>query len=222
MDEVPLWRNQDHVPVRQLVEDFAKRLYLPKVTGPEVVARALSEGVALLTWAQETFAYADGFDEKSGRYEGLRAGKAITITPNDPGLVVKPDVARQQIAVSQEVVTDADGEDESKGGKGRGGETGTSRGKEGQKGTDAERRKEEVRPRRMFATVKLDPVRAVRAMGEIAEEILDHIQNEPGAEVELLLEIQARVPGGISRRVQDIVRQNAEVLGFQTVDFEEE
>jgi len=44
MDEVPLWRG-DHVAVRQLIEDFARYLYLPRLTGPGVLVDAINKGV---------------------------------------------------------------------------------------------------------------------------------------------------------------------------------
>ncbi len=48
LDAIPLWRG-DHVAIRQLVEDFARYLYLPRLAGPEVLTRAICDGVALLT-----------------------------------------------------------------------------------------------------------------------------------------------------------------------------
>ncbi|MGQ9725322.1 MAG: DUF499 domain-containing protein, partial [Tepidimonas sp.] len=96
LDEVPLWRG-DHVAVRQLVEDFACYLYLPRLSGPEVLVQAVRDGVALLTWQSDTFAYAESFDAASGRYRGLRAGQSIALGADDAGLVVKPDVARRQL-----------------------------------------------------------------------------------------------------------------------------
>src|SRR4029078_7634289 len=38
LDGVPLWRG-DHVPVKQLVEDFARHIYLPRLAGPEVLVQ---------------------------------------------------------------------------------------------------------------------------------------------------------------------------------------
>src|SRR5438445_7937429 len=62
LDDVPLWRG-DHVPVKQLVEDFARYLYLPRLAGPEVLVQAIRDGVGLLTWQSDTFAYAERHDE---------------------------------------------------------------------------------------------------------------------------------------------------------------
>jgi hypothetical protein len=67
LDRVPLWRG-DNVPTRQVIDDFARYLYLPRVQAPEILARAIVDGVQLLTWSKDSFAYADSFDEKEGRY----------------------------------------------------------------------------------------------------------------------------------------------------------
>ena len=38
LDRIPLWRGE-HVSVRQLVDDFARYTYLPRLKGPSVSAR---------------------------------------------------------------------------------------------------------------------------------------------------------------------------------------
>ena len=52
------WRG-DHVAVKQLIEDFARYLYLPRLREPEVLLGAVKDGIALLTWEQDSFALAD-------------------------------------------------------------------------------------------------------------------------------------------------------------------
>ncbi|MDR7569184.1 MAG: Swt1 family HEPN domain-containing protein, partial [Armatimonadota bacterium] len=92
LDRIPLWRG-DHVEVRQLVEDFARYVYLPRLRDPSVLVTAVSSGVALLTWEQDGFAYADSYDERAGRYRGLRAGQHVPLSADAPaGLVVRPEV----------------------------------------------------------------------------------------------------------------------------------
>jgi hypothetical protein len=43
LDAVPLWRGE-HVAVKQLVEDFGRYLYLPRLAGPEVLVHACRDG----------------------------------------------------------------------------------------------------------------------------------------------------------------------------------
>ena len=65
LDKIPLWRG-DNVPIKQLVEDFAKYLYLPRLRDPEVLVESVRAGLSVLFWT-DTFAYADTWDEKKGR-----------------------------------------------------------------------------------------------------------------------------------------------------------
>src|SRR5262249_9500308 len=62
-----------------------------------VLMQAIRDGLTLLTWQTDTFAYAETFDDAEGRYRGLRAGLAVILSPDDTGLIVKPGVARRQL-----------------------------------------------------------------------------------------------------------------------------
>ena len=96
LDRVPLWRG-DHAEIRQLADHFARYLYLPRLAGPEVLIRAIQDGLGLLLWTDESFAYADSFDEATSRYRGLRCGRGVPLLdPASDGLLVKPEVAIAQ------------------------------------------------------------------------------------------------------------------------------
>ena len=96
LDRVPLWRG-DHVSARQLVDDFARYSYLPRLKEPAVLLEAIRNGLSLMTWEQDSFAYADEYDDGAGRYRGLQSGPRGPLTDSDPGLLVRPEVARKQI-----------------------------------------------------------------------------------------------------------------------------
>ena len=96
MDRVPLWRG-NHVAIRQLVEDFGRYLYLPRLQTSTVLLNAIRAGLALLTWEQDAFAYAESYDESAARYRGLRSGAQVNVIGDDTGLLVRPEIARQQI-----------------------------------------------------------------------------------------------------------------------------
>ena len=96
LDRVPLWRGE-HVAVRQLVDDFARYSYLPRLKDPSVLLEPIRNGLALMTWEQDSFAYADGYDDSAGRYPGLQSGPRGALSDDDPGLVVHPQVARRQM-----------------------------------------------------------------------------------------------------------------------------
>jgi hypothetical protein len=208
MDDVPLWRG-DHVAVKQLIEDFAKYLYLPRLRGPEVLVDAVQEGVGRLTWRSETFALADSWDDKKAVYLGLRAGQASRISADSGGLLVKPDVAAAQIDQKPKPALPPlePGED------------------------DPNRPVSPVSPipepprrlmHRFHGSVSLDPDRLGRDAGRIAEEIVQHLSTQKNATVRLTLEIEADLPEGAPDNVVRIVTENARTLKFRSQGFEEE
>ena len=59
-------------------------------------------------------------------------------------------------------------------------------------------------------------------VGQIGEEVLVHLAKLPGATVEVGLEIQVRVPGGIPEETRRIVQEHCRTLNFDDFGFEEE
>ncbi len=181
LDDVPLWRG-DHVAVKQLVEDFARYLYLPRLAGPEVLVQAIRDGVALLTWQPDTFAYAESYDEARGRYRGLRGGQLVSLSADSAGLLVKPDVARRQM--------DAEMPPPVRAPACPGAGSGRSRERRSAPATVAAAAPERSL-RRFHGTVSLDPARVGRDASRIADEVIAHLAGQVGAEVTVTLEIEA-------------------------------
>lgn len=214
LDRIPLWRG-DHVPVRQLAEDFARYVYLPRLSGPDVIAAAVRDGLGLLLWQQESFAYADSFDETTNRYRGLRCGVRVdTVEHSGEGLVVQPDVAtRQQQAAAAAMAGAAT--------KASPGPTGPeSTGSSGAATGGAPRQKPQVT--RFHGTVVLDAGRVGRDAGRIAEEVIAHLTGLVGSNVTVALEIDATVPSGVPDNVVRTVTENSRTLKFSTHGFESE
>lgn len=218
LDRVPLWRG-DHVEVRQLVEDFARYAYLPRLQEPSVLVRAVQEGVQMLTWATEGFAYAESYDEERQRYRGLQAGAYVELPAEaPPGLVVKPEAAMRQLQADAEQRAASAGE--------------AALAREGGSAQASlfEHRVVEPpvepaappAPRRFYGEVQLDPLAAGRDAGRIGQEVLSHLLGIPGSRVQVTLYIDAEVPDGIPEHVRRIVDENARTLKFRTHSFEVE
>jgi predicted AAA+ superfamily ATPase len=227
LDDVPLWRS-DHVAVKQLVEDFARYLYLPRIAGPEVLVQAMRDGVALLTWQSDSFAYAESYDEVGRRYRGLRGGHVVTLSAESSGALVKPHIARQQIEAEMRlVVTPGTGGVGSTGAgpvTTGGGQSGLGTGPASGGGTTTSgvgSVAKEV-PRRFYGTVVVDPARVGRDAGRIADEVIAHLVGQVGAEVSVTIEIQAKLPGGASDQLVRTVTENSRTLKFETQGFEKE
>ncbi len=222
LDDVPLWRG-DHVEVRQLVQDFACYLYLPRLKGPEVLAQAARDGLGLLTWRTDSFAYAESFDATAGRYRGLRAGQDASIAADAPGLLVKAAVAQRQIAAEVPPPATGTGDGPGNGPGAGGGRTDGSAPPAKQGGTDGQKAPAPAaRPRRFHGTVRLDASRVGRDAGRIAEEVITHLAGQVGARVTVTLEIEARLPDGANDHLVRIVTENSRTLKFEAQGFEEE
>ena len=207
LDNIPLWKN--HMEIRQLAEHYSRYTYLQRVEDPSVIAETVRDGVGLLTWETDAFAYAESYDEEKGRYRGLRAGETIPpLTADSPGLVVRPEVARKQM--DEEVPEPGPG-------PGLGPEPGPH--PEPGPGPDPV---PPSGPRRFHGSVEVDPVRAAKAVGQIAEEVVSHISGLVGAKVEVTLEIEAEIPDGAPEHVVRTVTENARTLRFKSHGFEEE
>ena len=211
LDRVPLWRG-DHVAVRQLVDDFARYIYLPRLQQPNVLLGAITDGVSLLTWTQDSFAFGDGYDEDKERYPGLRAGQGLFINETSAGLLVKPDVAQHQMDAETVVDPPPPAPDDP-----------TVPGPE----PDLSPITQPLPPppakaKRYHGSVTLDPTRAGRDASQIADEVISHLSGLTGAQVRLTLEIEAEIPDGAPDDVVRIVNENSRTLKFSDSGFEKE
>ena len=204
LDDVPLWRG-DHVALKLLLEDFARYLYLPRLAGPEVLTQAIRDGLALLTWQTDTFAYAESHDEGAGRYRGLRGGHVVPASAESAALLVKPAVARRQM----DAETPAPQPGPSPG-----------PGPGPRPGPAPSPQPPERRLQRFHGTVSLDPARVGRDASRIAEEVIAHLAGQVGAEVTVMLEIEARLPDGASDQIVRTVTENSRTLKFASQGFE--
>lgn len=200
LDEVPLWRG-NHVAVRQLIEDFARYLYLPRLAGPDVLLKAVAGGLGLMTWQLDSFASAEGYDEAAGRYSALRASALAELSATSSVLLVRPDVAQKQMNAEQRPVVVVS----PPGGSGDGGVRPPDL-------TPPPRVK--VGPRRFHGTKVLDATRVGRDAGQIAEELIAHLVGLVGSRVTVTLEIEAEIPGGAPDNVVRTVTENSVALRF--------
>lgn len=216
LDKIPLWRG-DHVPVKQLVEDFARYLYLPRLKDSNVLMEAIRDGLSLLTWRQDSFGFADSFDEEASRYKGLRGGQMISIMDaHATGLLVTPDVVSKQLD-AERVATPTAGESTQPAGGGAGAGAGQPEGARADTPAPTA-----ARPNRFHGSVTLDPERVGRDASKIAEEVIAHLAGLVGADVTVTLEIHAGVPSGAPDNVVRTVTENCRTLKFSDHGFERE
>ncbi len=198
-----LWADRNHLGTKQLWEYLASYLYLPRLRDSRVLAGAIEEGISQLVC--DSVAYAERFNEDTGRYEGLKMTGGGTVAIDSLSVVVKPEIARAQIESESPKPSGPDAEPPGPGPR------------PPEPGPEPP---EPELPRRFFGTVEIDPDRAGRDMGRIAEEVLQHLTTLPGASVRVSVEIEAEVPNGVPEDIQRIVNENGETLKFTAHGFE--
>jgi predicted AAA+ superfamily ATPase len=224
LDRIPLWR-ENHVGIKQLMEDFGKYLYLPRLRDPDVVLGAVQSGLEQLTWLTETFAYADGWDEQKKRYKGLVTGRTAKIMTDSQTLLVKADVADAQInseastAGAQTVgqTTEINGTSSGSGNGNLGGGIPAT----GEIGGSTTPTPSPIKLCRFHGAAKLDTLRIGRDASQIAQEIIQHLSAQFEANVEVTLEITAHLPEGASEKLVRDVTENCRTLKFDNYGFEE-
>jgi hypothetical protein len=218
LDRIPLWRG-NHVSVKQLIEDFATYLYLPRIKDENVIVGAILNGLNMLTWQTDSFAYAQTWDEQKNRYVGLRGGSgAGLIVDINKGLVVKSDIATNQMEadkVKPPTIVEP----------GTPGLTIGTGNSGGNGGTIAIPGPGVVKPHaefhRFYAIIKINPLRMIDDSGKIAGEVVQHLTKQIDAEVEIKIEIQAKLPKGADEKLRRDITENCRTLKFDTFEFEE-
>src|SRR5262249_37225131 len=147
--------------------------YLPRLRDQTVFIEAVQEGIT----SGDYFAYATSVSP-DGRYEGLKLGTtAAAIYVDAASVLVKPDVARKQLEAERPktesplLKPDTPLEEPQEPDRPRGGP------------------QRPGMPRRFFGTVEIDPDRAGRAMGQVAEEVLQHLTTLRRSVVKVTVEI---------------------------------
>ena len=135
-------------------------------------------------------------DESKSQYRGLRTGANI-ITSDSRGLIVRPDIASQQMQkVTQANPAQSPAVTEPS----------TSMPAQTTSVTPAP---SQIQPKRFHGSVQLDATRLARDAGQIATEVVQHLVGIVGADISVTLEIQARIPSGAN---ESIVRTVTEIV----------
>jgi predicted AAA+ superfamily ATPase len=216
IDQIPLWRN-GHVGVKQLIDDFAKYLYLPRVKNAQVVLDAVQSGINLLTWRQESFAYADSYDAAAGRYRGLSNPPHTTsvVRLDSKSVIVKPEIAATQIEKELAAAKLQDSTAPLPFPVSGNANSATST-------SSAQSTPPQARPlRRFHGAITVDATRLSRDVDTIASAVVQHLTGLLDAKVSVTIEINADVPSGTPDNIVRTVTENCRTLKFENAGFEE-
>lgn len=220
-----LWKESDHIQVKQLWEYLCQYCYLPRLSGYSVLENTILRGLG----SKEFFGIAAAFS--GGQYVDLSLGEQKAFI-NASDLLVKAEVAETQIdryiEETHAVAHKASGRS---GAQGHGGDDVKFVApaiKTWRNGDDSTSEVSAVdatvvpnRQKRDFRMVsKLDNTRVNRGIQSIMEEVVSQL-NLIGAEVELTFEVHARVADGIPPETVRALSENCSTLGVSDFRFSE-
>jgi hypothetical protein len=81
---------------------------------------------------------------------------------------------------------------------------------------------EPQKPTRFHGTVDLNPSRAGRDAGKVADEVISHLAGLVGSKVKVTLEIEAEISNGVPDNIIRVVTENCRTLNFSDQGFEKE
>ncbi len=192
IDRYDLWSDRHDIAVGELWATYARFPHMPRVASFQGLADAISDGTSNLNWAQETFGYADAHNDTT--WVGVRTGEHLT--PGVGGLLIHPEHV-------PEAEDGGDG-DEGDGDEGDGGGDGKKPPPPG------------AAKHQFYAQFDLDPVRGIKQLGEILEDVTSRL----GSDLELELEVRAKNEDGYDEATRRIVSENAQQHGAKAAEFE--
>ena len=205
----PIWpAERPHLTIEDIRDWFASYVYLPRLRDEATLDGALQRLVENLA---DPFAYASGFDEQSGAYEGVMDGRALMPGHFKSGLLVR----REAIPAAKLDPAPAGPDDEE-------GSLPDIPPPTPQDGGEAPAAA--PRPRRFFASLEIDPERAGLEVARIMDGLLVELTRAPGSALRLHLEIEGTAgDAGYPEDVVETVKANARDLRLDgdNLGFEE-
>ena len=199
-----IWNDRPHLQLRDLREYLNRYIYLPRLKNQDVLIRSVQSAVSGML--PGPFAYAERWEESTGRYLGLaidHASNAMIVIDGD-SVIIRPEVAEAHRPAPSQPTDPQPGTPET----GNPAEPGSQT--PGQEPSPPVERN----PTRFSGTVMISPDRPARDMHQIVEAIVEQLTTLQGSKVTLRLEIEAEVPAGLDRAKVRTLIENANTLGF--------
>ncbi|MDR2049716.1 MAG: DUF499 domain-containing protein [Treponema sp.] len=210
MAQFNLWKDRDHIQVRELWEDYTRYVYLHRVKDRSVLFRTLETGVK----SGEYFGYAGG-QNAEGKYEALIFGPSSNLFITLDGFIVKPEAAKKQIGVSEKPSVAIPAVPL------RQGDSGAASPADAPVSFPIPQPAEGIAFNHFFGTVKLSDLNKIaKTTGDINLEILQHFTRLPGADIRVKLDIEVNIPDGVGGDFVRTISENCNTLKFETSEFD--
>ncbi len=214
-----LWRDAGEISVGELWGYFTRYTYLPRLVRREVLDGAIQQALTTALVDSERFGIAAGKDTDTGRYRGLvvppDSNASIQVTNST--LLIDAEKAQEQIDSDRAAAREAAARQTENGVESVGPDDfAWTDAQQPAADTDALSPAEsalEAALARFFGSVKIDPDRYSRDIGNVTREVIDRLSGA-GARLEITIDIQATKPEGFDEAEVRTISENARVLKF--------
>ena len=197
------------VSALKVYQDTCHYLYLPRLINDQVYRNAISQGLE----SENFFGYASGKD--GDQYLGFRFGKDGMPKLDEASVLIDKETAAEYREKTKPVppVNPVD--------------LGTGNGTPPEEPTISTPPLEETTApvavkNQFYGTVEIDPVTAKIKFSEIVDEIVEQFTTKLGVDISISVEIEAKTKAGFDEGLQRSIKENCNVLGFSSSEFDSE
>jgi hypothetical protein len=209
IDKIPLWKDDKYISIKELWENYTRRLYLQRLSSFSVLEEAIHIGIK----NGDFFAYAEGIDA-TGRFQSLCLGEKGYPNITQEGFLVKLVAAQLQLKKEEEKQAPI-------GKPGSGGLLFPEGGTEPVQG-DLGQSLPKPKNTHFYAGITIDPQKLGTTAGQIRNDILQHFSDLPGVSMTVSLDIQVTIPEGAPPEIVRIVSENCNTLNIKGAEFRDE
>lgn len=207
-----LWQERNEINVGELWKLLCTYCYLPRLASFDVLQTAIQNGVN----SDDYFAYADGFTE--GKYLALKYNQYVGLIDRSGYLVKQVAALKQKAAEAQEKPTATT----------PGGSVNPPASTNNPPVHPGEKPIALIPPQpdqpkngHFFMTATLDTTRVVKNVGNLMDEVINHLMQVDGANVEIKLVVEATMPDGTPVTTVRTVTENCRTLKVDDFGFGE-
>lgn len=207
-----LWRDKNELNVGDLWKLLCTYCYLPRLASFEVLHNAIQTGVN----SEDYFAYADGVSD--GKYVALKYNQYVGFIDKS-GYLVKPIAALKQKAAEASNPAPRNNDPVILTPPSVGGDGPVAPGVENPGFVPETPAKPQHCHFEMVTT--LDSTRVVKNIGNLMDEVINHLMQVDGAKVEIKLLVEATMPDGTPFTTVRTVTENCKTLKVESFGFDE-
>lgn len=207
-----LWQDRNEINVGELWKLLCTYCYLPRLASFDVLQTAIQNGVN----SDDYFAYADGFTE--GKYLALKYNQYVGLIDRSGYLVKQVAALKQKAAEAQEKPTATT----------PGGSVNPPASTNNPPVHPGEKpivlippQPDQPKNGHFFMTATLDTTRVVKNVGNLMDEVINHLMQVDGANVEIKLVVEATMPDGTPVTTVRTVTENCRTLKVDDFGFGE-